>query len=389
MSNEQLKHIFDDSVCLTKRQMKDYVSGAMTNEEAHALEVHLNSCPFCSEAIEGMLSLEPGEASTVLNDLNANFLKEHLPDNHAPHSPVHHPPPATGTHTKPAETKKKTIPLWRTVSIAAALLLFLGILWYNTGYRQPETTAPLADKTALPEPSKPLVAANDAATTLHDKPNSEALLAAKQKQPIPETVKAIKQPATESAAPVATSVTAFQPAATAPATDANTGKKESEDVVVTSYKVPLIDKYAPGTTTTAKPEQVEKMATRNTENLAATNEAPAAKMRLGNSADEVNASADKERKKEKAAAASASEPDNMDEGNKLYAQKRYSAAVNVFQKEFSNTDKSRRHEAMLMAARCYLNMGNKDKATQLLQNIIEEGGSKKREAKKLLNVLSD
>lgn len=387
MSNEQLKHIFDDSVCLTKRQMKDYVSGAMTNEEAHALEVHLNSCPFCSEAIEGMLSLEPAEASTVLNDLNANFLKEHLSDNNTAHSTVHHPPPATGTHIKPTEAKKKTIPLWRTVSIAAALLLFLGILWYNTGYRQPEITASLADKTTLPEPSKPLVAANDAATTLHDKPNSEALLAAKQKQPVPETVKSIK-PTTEIAAPSATSVSAFQPAATAPAADANTGKKESEDVVVTSYKVPLIDKYAPGTTTTAKPEQVEKMATRNTENIAAVNEAPAAKMRLGNSADEVNASAAKERKKEKAVAA-ANETDNIDEGNKLYAQKRYSAAVTVFQKEFSNTDKSRRHEAMLMAARCYLNLGNKDKATQLLQNIIEEGGPKKREAKKLLNVLAD
>lgn len=387
MSNEQLKHIFDESVCLTKRQMKDYVSGAMTNEEAHALEVHLNSCPFCSEAIEGMLSLDPAEANAALNDLNANFLKEHLPDNHTAHSSAHHTPSATSANTSSAETKRKTIPLWRTVLIAATLLLFLGILWYNTGYRQPDTTAPLADKTALPEPSKPLVAANDAAT-LHDQPNNEALLAAKQKQPVPETVKATKPATGIVAAPSATDANAGLQAA-APAADANTGKKESEDVVVTTYKAPLIDKYAPGNTNTAKSEPAEKMATRNTENVAAVNEPSAARVRLGNSADEETANTGKERKKEKALIAAANETDNIDEGNKLYAQKRYSAAVAVFQKEFSNTDKSRRHEAMLMAARCYLNLGNKDKATQLLQNIIEEGGSKKREAKKLLNVLSD
>ncbi len=367
--------------------MKDYVSGAMTNEEAHALEVHLNSCPFCSEAIEGMLSLDPAEVNAALNDLNAGFLKEHLSDNNTAHSAVHHPSPATGTHARPAETKKKTIPLWRTVSIAAALLLFLGILWYNIGYRQPETIAPLADKTALPEPAKPLVAANNAATALHDQPNNEALLAAKQKQPVPETVKATKS-LIAPAAP-ATTVNAGMQADATQATDANAGKKEAEEAVVTSYKVPLIDKFSPAPANTAKPEQVERTATRNTESVAAASDPSAARVRLGNSADEETRNSGKENKKEKAAIAAANEPDNIDEGNKLYAQKRYSAAVNVFQKEFSNTDKSRRHEAMLMAARCYLNMGNKDKATQLLQNIIEEGGAKKRDAKKLLNVLSD
>ncbi len=78
----------------------------------------------------------------------------------------------------------------------------------------------------------------------------------------------------------------------------------------------------------------------------------------------------------------------MYEGNKLFAQKRYSSAVTTFQKEFSSTNKSRRHEAMIMAARSYINLGNKTKATQLLQNIIEEGGPEKRSAKKLLKEIN-
>lgn len=46
--------------------------------------------------------------------------------------------------------------------------------------------------------------------------------------------------------------------------------KELDEVVVTSYKVPLIDKYAPGTTTTITSEQIEKMATRSTNEIAST-----------------------------------------------------------------------------------------------------------------------
>ncbi len=46
--------------------------------------------------------------------------------------------------------------------------------------------------------------------------------------------------------------------------------KEMAEVVVTSYKVPLIDKYAPGTRTTMTSDQIEKMATRNVNEMAST-----------------------------------------------------------------------------------------------------------------------
>lgn len=45
---------------------------------------------------------------------------------------------------------------------------------------------------------------------------------------------------------------------------------ELTEYVVTAYKVPLIDKYAPGTTTTITSEQIEKLPTRSTDVAAAT-----------------------------------------------------------------------------------------------------------------------
>lgn len=43
-----------------------------------------------------------------------------------------------------------------------------------------------------------------------------------------------------------------------------------QEVVVTSYKVPLIDKYSPGSTTTITSEQIEKMPTRSTNGVVST-----------------------------------------------------------------------------------------------------------------------
>ena len=50
---EQLIHILDQSVCLSRKQMKEYLSGTMQQEEMHAAEIHLNTCPLCSMAMEG------------------------------------------------------------------------------------------------------------------------------------------------------------------------------------------------------------------------------------------------------------------------------------------------------------------------------------------------
>lgn len=50
----------------------------------------------------------------------------------------------------------------------------------------------------------------------------------------------------------------------------NDGGGTLNEIVVTAYKVPLIDKYNPGTTITLTSDQIEKMPTRSTNGLAAT-----------------------------------------------------------------------------------------------------------------------
>ena len=74
--SEQLKHIFDSSACLSKRQLKDYVTGIMSREESYALEHHVNTCFFCSEALDGML--EHSDALVTVDQLNTGFLKDHF-----------------------------------------------------------------------------------------------------------------------------------------------------------------------------------------------------------------------------------------------------------------------------------------------------------------------
>jgi FimV-like protein len=383
MSNEQLKHIFDDSVCLTKRQMKDYVSGVMTNEEAHAVELHLNSCPFCSDAIEGMLSIDKDDALHALHEINGNFLLEHLGNT----QPQKQQPYHTITDTTPA---KRSIPLWRAVSIAAALLLFFGLLWYNKSDTTTGQNTQLAQEVVEP---------GDKATASHNPIASDADVAARPAATGEQKIAAVRaakpesflneEPGKQASGAIAYDVQAAAPAAVPePAAVQEAEKKEQpKEVEVLAYKVPLIDKYAPGAKSTATEDKIEKMSTRSVQqDVAAT--APNIDRRLGNSAYEREAEEPAKavvaRKKDNAIQEEADQPDNIYTGNKLFAQKRYSNAITTFQKEFSSTNKGRRHEAMIMAARSYINLGNKTKATQLLQNIIEEGGPQKRSAKKLL-----
>jgi len=145
MSSEQLMHIFDNSSCLTKRQLQAYADNEMISEEAHAAEVHLNTCPFCRMSIEG-LQLGGEYAIESVSELNSRFLKDHFSINHpqihlnsiaaaVPHQPAHH----ISKHKK----RKKTA-LLTPWTISVAFLLIIGA-WYMEFGRvktQPKIDAP-------------------------------------------------------------------------------------------------------------------------------------------------------------------------------------------------------------------------------------------------------
>lgn len=58
------------SQCLSRDEMLAYLSGSLSATERHALEVHLSDCPFCSDALDGVETLDtPATFETVHDDL--------------------------------------------------------------------------------------------------------------------------------------------------------------------------------------------------------------------------------------------------------------------------------------------------------------------------------
>ncbi|XZF13880.1 tetratricopeptide repeat protein [Chitinophagaceae bacterium MMS25-I14] len=367
--NNQLAHIFDNSVCLTKRQLRDYVAGHMGNEEAYALELHLNSCPFCSEAVEG-LQMHPEETVAMLHEMNSDFLQEHFAL-HTPHVHLNSMAPAAsmsaGHHNH--KKKNKVQPLWRNASIAAVILLSFGLMWYlqfgrekpvelqrevaqnkpvnadqaqtNALAATPSTGSIVADERTVPASSgkdknnrgnqqKPqlLISSGD-----HDADKHKMAEAG-----IKEDISAPAKPATEE---VSGSIAdASSAGMTAEKAD------RSRSAASATYQQPAVAAAPP-------------MARKENTNIAA-----AAK---------------------KSVALKTEEPVNADEA---YDNGNYTTALKQYNKDLSNSDESRRHAAMLGAASSYAKLGQKEKAIALLKKIISEGGAEKHRAKVLLRQIN-
>jgi hypothetical protein len=73
----EIENIFDHNACLTRRQIKDYISAVMATEESEAVELHFNSCPLCREAMDGYLA-HSDKALEALATLDTNFLKDQI-----------------------------------------------------------------------------------------------------------------------------------------------------------------------------------------------------------------------------------------------------------------------------------------------------------------------
>lgn len=384
MSKEQLLHIFDESACLTRRQMKDYVTGGMTNEESHAVEVHLNACPFCNDAIEGLFAQQEGNTVEMITTLDSNFLNDHLGKN----NPRIHLNSVTATHAHQHTHKRKqggnVTAFWRNTSIAAILLLAVGLLWFlkfgrdnNTNNRQ---LAQQAETQTLPPTSntqQPVTITEDAATT---------------PAPIKTTIAAVppsENPIDEiKVTPQAPGLAAVD--AATQKQDNNTAERQkkalTDEVVVTQYKAPLVDKYEPSAKA-MKTEQVEKMPTRTTNSIAAT--APGAY--TGDSKREVPGSQNEDVSYTiegvSTRSANAVAKDNLVKAEGLFNKGEYESALRVYSREFDSEDKGYRQKAMVMAAQCHNKLGNKSKAKTLLQSVIDEGGPEKKAARKLLKEL--
>lgn len=152
-SRDRLIKAIDNSACLTRRQIDDYLQNKLFPEELYVVEMHLNECPFCNDAVEGYT--KSGNANQILSTVE-EFSFTAVPQKEVATEPVvaapkapevkvpeQKAPPAPPVQEKVKEVKKapppepvrkvtfenepkrsrKLVP----IGIAAALALGLGI----------------------------------------------------------------------------------------------------------------------------------------------------------------------------------------------------------------------------------------------------------------------
>jgi len=72
---ENKKHIFEPSGCLSRDAFLAFLDGQLQGEEKQQAEKHIASCPFCSDAVEGY-SKVPSDHKAILADIERAFVAE-------------------------------------------------------------------------------------------------------------------------------------------------------------------------------------------------------------------------------------------------------------------------------------------------------------------------
>jgi len=376
---ERLLNILDQSTCLTRRQMKDYLGGAMLPEEIHAAETHIASCPLCNMAVEGF-ETNTEAALEAIAGLNSGFLKEHF-DSITPQIHLNSIAPAVSVPHHHSRKKTVPFPFLKVAAVAAALFVGFGVFWLmdrskNSGEsRMIASNEPAIPASSVPEPpvgdkkNKPskgnevdkkqpetkAAAATQVATLADDKPEAQQVAEA-----------AVSAPAHTdevAAAPMALKRNDNKDIA------ADDEEEEVEKVAIHSYADSLSDaRKAVAALAKSKNQDLkysEAAPVNNQANWAAA-KPPAASM-----------------KKAKAPEGE----DQFTEADGLYGKGNYKAALAKYNTAMKSGSRNRRAEATVMAAKCYRNMGEKTKAIALLEGLISEGGAQQQTAKRMLEEL--
>lgn len=349
--SEELKHIFDKSACISKRQMKEYIGGMMNREEARAIEHHLTYCEFCNEAIDGLMA-DQQASHTALDELNDKFIR----DFYARQEANEIKNAKIIARNTPSTNPKKTI--WLSITgIAAALLIgFAGMRYFD---KQQNTTTPI-------------IASN----------NNEPI-------PAPET----DSPLAQNESATALKTTPIAPSST---TDKETQttiaeKEETNLVTPTAATLPPTKNK---TIAQAEPkkynEKVENFSANEQKNTAA----PTSENRRAKKAETMAVAGARSAtpQAENADATSAANEDYaddkklpLDNAHQLYEEGKYNNALALYKKQMNSSDTKTSQQAKLMAAKCYIALQDNTTAKKLLQQLAEEGnGSERRQAKRLL-----
>ena len=351
----QYKHIFDKSACPTKRQMNDYLAGKMVHEEIYAFEHHINSCMLCSEAIDGLQS-QPNAISglAVLDD---NFLKDHL-ELHPP--VVHLNAIAPAVHNP---SSKKTAFVWKPIGIAAAIILLVGSLLYFNAAKQYEHQSIAQHQT--PKPKQSTLSASALETETRENPeNAFALLSSEKNKKI-------------------------NPLDALPKEEKNLLQKNTSDLPQAEHN---------NTTTPSQPILTDQTQTEETPTAppAAKEETPEKTPPPETSAAALSEISHQKKTNNKTGTNKADThktthlTDDENIADLYYKEGAYTKALAAYKKAINSKDAKQSQQAQLRAAKCYIQLGNKKEALNLLHNLAESGkGTYKRQAKRLLKDLEN
>ena len=363
--SEQLKHIFDASVCPTKRQMNEYLAGTMMREEVYAFEHHVNSCFLCSEAIDGMLEHKEN-ALVGMSELNNNFLKDHL----ELHPPQIHLNSIAQAATVDVKTKTGFHISWRQAGLAAAILLCLGTGWYF------KNTQKNIDSNAL-------IAANE--LVVESSPQNSVLKAKNERQNFVANKPTEKSTVTSSSA-IAHNKNLPVTATQAEGNVAITSVQDQSNELATTTPSVSPENSIEETTPTRNANEAISLAGNTygnkSEEAVSRGDTPS-NLTIGAVDGMGKASVkDEAKRKRSEAKESGSASENAD---KLYEQGKYARALAAYKKDINSSNERTSQRAQLMAAKCYLSLGQKQNAEKLLRALVENGGgSVKRQAKKML-----
>lgn len=371
---EQLKHIFEPGACLTARQLKNYVSGKMVHEEAHAAEAHLLCCPLCNDAVEGMLAEKNNGSLNGVDKLDAGFIAKHFGVSVQEVKSVVQSKPVlkAGAYTTEPEKKKAVTSInWKPAAMAAGLLLLVGVVWvmkdkiFPTGGNDE-----LAQAVAIPQPPprEKEIAYSPAVDTSAVVADTIAVIT--DAVPAPETT------------PVPDAVQKQQELLAAK----KAAEKKTEPAVAVAQKALSQPKAEqPRTPSVAAAEAGNTGADRRTGNSFTGPEAPPSfAMDNNKQATETLAEVKKPAKKIPPGTAHS----GLEKADDLYNKGKYRRALKMYQDEMFDSKSNKKESAKFMAAKCHVGLGEYNEARTLLNGLVSEGSPKKAQAQQLLNELN-
>lgn len=398
MSKEQLTHIFEPTACLTPRQMKGYITGKMVHEEAHAVEVHLLSCPFCSEAIEGLK--EGGDAAlSAIEKPDASFIAKHFGVsakelNIGASKAV----PEKGSSFKTFTEKGagaagggNVRKLMKPVGIAAGLIAVVCIMWFmrDTIFPSDSENKQLAQQTpaTTPEPQEREIAFRPEDTA------AEVAMA-----DTPATAPLTEEPEEEKKQlALVDTPNKKMPVKEEPKKDKEAllaAKKEAEQKAAEKKK--QAEKLAANSKEKAQ-ATVAKNDTKKEEDAYGLT-GPKMPARMGNSYESASAAsanlASDEVTETKAAAPPPKKKIELGtarsgilKGDEAFNEGKYKKALRQYQKVMYDPQSNQKDAATLMAAKCHIAEDEVMQARTLLNSLIKDNSTKKGEAAGLLKQL--